>query len=238
MSRLPLIRWEAPGPYEVAFSTRRGGVSEGPFDSLNLGLLTGDDAEKVAENRARLCAAVGADPAELSFNRQVHGVGVRAADPSRRGRPGDALWSDVPGRALLALGADCLPVVIARAQGERPALAAAHVGWRGLLAGIVERAAAPIGPGFHAVVGPGIGPCCYEVGAEVAEPFRAQLGREVLKGRRLDLRRAAEIALLRAGASAVEHVGLCTACHPDLFFSFRRDGASTGSQGVIAYVAA
>ncbi len=236
MSGLPLIRWEAPGPYDVAFSSRLGGVSESPFDTLNLGRLTGDDSERVLENRRLLCEQVGVVPAELAFNRQVHGARVREAAPSASGKPGDAVWSDVPGRALLVFTADCLPVALARSSGS-PALALLHVGWRGLLAGIVERAAVLLGESFDAVIGPGIGPCCYEVGEEVAAPFRAAFGRDIVHGRRLDLWSSAERALRAAGAGRVERTDLCTACRPDLFFSHRRDGERTGRQGAIASVA-
>jgi hypothetical protein len=107
-----------------------------------------------------------------------------------------------------------------------------------LLEGITEAAVAALG-GDHmaAVIGPGIGPCCYEVGDEVAEPFRARFGPEVLHGRNLDLYAATEKALYAAGCGPVERVEMCTSCHPDLFFSHRRDGKRTGRQGVIARIA-
>ena len=138
---------------------------------------------------------------------------------------------------MVVFTADCLPVALARASGE-PGLAALHVGWRGLLTGIAERAAQALGAGtFTAVVGPGIGRCCYEVGEEVAGPFRTRFGPRVLDGSRLDLRAATEQALREAGAVAVDHVNLCTACRGDLFFSHRRDGSRTGRQGMLAHVA-
>lgn len=238
MADLPLIAWDAPGPYVAVFSTRLGGVSEAPFDTLNLGRLTGDDPERVMENRRRLCAEAGADLGQLIFSRQAHGADVREADPAGNGAPGDGLWSDVPGRPMLVFTADCLPVVLARADGDRPAIAALHVGWRGLLAGIVEAAAALLGgERLAAAIGPGIGPCCYEVGEAVAVPFQERFGLDIVDGGRLDLWAATELALAEAGAVAIERVDLCTTCHPDLFFSHRRDGARTGRQGAIAYVA-
>jgi YfiH family protein len=165
----------------------------------------------------------------------VHGPVVRRAES--RGEPGDGVWSDTPGEALLVFTADCLPVALARTDGARPAIAALHVGWRGLLGGIVENAAAALGAnGLAAVIGPGIGPCCYEVGDEVAQPFRERFGDGILKGRHLDLWSAAEHALRAVGAATVSRVDLCTACNPDLFFSHRRDGGRTGRQGLIAYV--
>jgi polyphenol oxidase len=231
-----LIRWDAPGPYTAAFSTRTGGVSVAPFDTLNLGRLTEDNPEHVAENRLRLCTAVGTDPQELRYGRQQHGPVVRRAEG--RGDPGDGLWTDTRGEPLLVFTADCLPIAIGRADGERPAIAALHVGWRGLLGGIVEAGAAALGPTtpLAAVIGPGIGPCCYEVGEEVAQPFRERFGQSIVSGRQLDLWSAAEQALSEAGVTTVSRLDLCTACNPELFFSHRRDGGHTGRQGLIAYV--
>jgi YfiH family protein len=234
---VPLLRWDGPGPYVVVFSTRLGGTSEAPFDSLNLGKLTEDVPERVAENRRRLCLAAGADASQLSFNRQVQGDTVNLADPISSGQLGDGLWTDVPGRPLLVFGADCLPVALAR-DGERPAIALLHVGWRGLLAGVVQAGAAALGGGrLHAAVGPGIGPCCFEVGDDVRGPFLARFGQHVLRGNRVDLWGAAEQALRSAGAVRVARADLCTVCHPQLFFSHRRDGAHTGRQGALAFVA-
>jgi YfiH family protein len=139
---------------------------------------------------------------------------------------------------MMLLTADCLPVAIARANGSPPALAVLHVGWRGLLAGIVENGVAGLGEGsLAAAVGPGIGPCCYEVGPEVTEPYKARFGPKVVEGRKLDLWRAVELALNEAGVTEVERTDLCTFCHPELFFSHRRDRGITGRQGVIAAVA-
>ena len=232
-----LIRWETAGPYEVAFSTRVGGVSGGPFASLNLGLLTADEPGNVEENRRRLCSEVRADPSRLALNRQVHGKLVHRAVPGARGEPGDGLWTDEAGLPMLAVVADCVPVAIARApaSGGKPALAVLHVGRMGLLAGIIEEAVLRIGNG-SAVVGPGIGPCCYEVGPEVMEPFVARFGTGVVRGRNLDLWSAAERTLRDAGLDSVERTDLCTACNPELFFSHRRDGGVTGRQGVVGYV--
>ncbi len=242
---MTLFPWEAPGPYRVAFSTRLGGVSQGPYASLNLGLLTADEPERVRENRRRLCEEVGADADTAAMAMQRHGARVARAD--RRGvtragadfEPCDGLWTDQPGEAVMLIAADCLPIALCRANGHgSPALAVLHVGWRGLLAGIVESGADALEGGpLAAAIGPGIGPCCYEVGAEVAEPFRERFGDDVLRGRNLDLGGAAERALREAGVESVEQTGLCTACRPDLFFSHRRDGGVTGRQGVIGYVA-
>jgi polyphenol oxidase len=235
MTELALLRWDAPGACTVAFSTRRGGVSEAPFDTLNLGRLTDDDPGRVVENRRRLCAELGTDHELLRHGRQVHGAAVRRA--AGTGQPGDGLWTDTPGEPLIVFTADCLPVAIARANGGPPAVAALHVGWRGLLAGIVENGVAALGGGpLAAAIGPGIGPCCYEVGDEVAAPFRERYGDDVVRDRRLDLWSAAERALNAAGIEDVSRTDLCTSCNPDLFFSHRRDAGRTGRQGMIAYV--
>jgi YfiH family protein len=239
---MKLFGWNAPGDYRVAFSTRRGGVSEGPFESLNLGILTADEPDRVVENRQRLCAAVGADPGTATMAWQVHGHRLAQADGPGIVTPGtvyercDGLWTDRPDRALVLLTADCFPVALARTSGS-PRLAVLHVGWRGLLAGIADAGVAAVGEnGIAAAVGPGIGPCCYEVGVEVAEPFRRAFGDDVVVERKLDLGLATERALLRAGCSSVERNGRCTSCEADLFFSHRRDHGRTGRQGVIAYI--
>jgi YfiH family protein len=231
-----VIEWSHDGA-RVAFTTRRGGVSEGPYASLNLGAATKDDPERVFENRRRAVAAIDGDPSTAAMAFQVHGATVLRPEPVGVDRPVerprcDGLWTDEPGRTLMLLTADCLPVALAR-DG---ALAVLHVGWRGLLAGIAAAGAEAIGGAEAAAIGPGIGPCCYEVGKEVAGPFRERFGDDVVSGRRLDLWTAAERALRAAGCARVERTDLCTACHPELFFSHRRDAGVTGRQGVVARV--
>ena len=241
MNAAEVIRWQAPGPYEVAFTTRRGGVSEGAFAALNLGLLTGDEPGRVVENRRRACEAVGTDAGRATMVRQQHGSTVVRADgrgiltPGTACQRGDGVWSDEPGQPIVTLTADCLPIALVRANGAAPRLAVLHVGWRGLLAGIVASGVRALAGGrLTAAVGPGIGPCCYEVGAEVAGPFRATFGTDVVRGGRLDLWTSAERALRAAGCEAVERTDLCTACDPARFFSHRRDNGRTGRQGVVA----
>jgi YfiH family protein len=235
-----LFEPELGAPYRVAFSTRLGGVSEGPYASLNLGILTDDDPERVVANRRRLAAGVGVDAETATMAWQVHGADVVRADGRGIARPGtelercDGLWTDEPGRGLMLLTADCLPVALARGNGT-PGLAVLHVGWRGLLAGIVPAGARALGGGpLRAAIGPGIGPCCYEVGDEVAAPFRERFGGDVVTGRKLDLAEATDRELRAAGAEAVERIGLCTSCEEELFFSHRRDRGVTGRQGVLA----
>jgi YfiH family protein len=234
---LELLRWDAPGPYDVVFSTRRGGVSEGPFASLNLGRKLGDVPERVDENRRRLCLEVGAELDRLALNYQRHTTQVNRAAAGRRGETGDGLWTDEPELPVLALGADCALVALARTNGDRPAVAVLHAGWKGLLAGIAEAGVAALGGRVAAIVGPTIGPCCYDVGEEVAVPFRARFGADVVSGRKLDLWTCTERALREAGCTSVERLDLCTACDPDRFFSYRRDGKPRGGHGVLARVA-
>ncbi|HEY3105381.1 MAG TPA: polyphenol oxidase family protein [Gaiellaceae bacterium] len=238
---MKLFEWQASGPYRVAFSTRLGGVSEGEFESLNLGILTDDDPDRVVENRKRLSRAVEADAETATMAWQRHGNVVTEAKPRgivERTIYGqcDGLWSDRRGQAMLLLTADCYPVAITRADGD-PGLCVLHVGWRGLLAGIVDSGATALGHGpLAAAVGPGIGSCCYEVGEEVAGPFRQRFGADVTVDGRLDLGLATERALHEAGVDSVERSAHCTSCEPELFFSHRRDSGRTGRQGVIAYI--
>jgi YfiH family protein len=197
----------------------------------------------VVENRRRLSAAVGADPETATMAWQVHGSVVTEAKP--RGilertvfERCDGLWSDRPGQAMALLTADCYPVAIAGVPDRgRVGLCVLHVGWRGLLAGIVESGVAALGQGaLRAAIGPGIGACCYEVGDDVLDPFRERFGSDITVDGKLDLAEATERALRRAGVEEVERSGHCTACEPGLFFSHRRDHGHTGRQGVIAYI--
>ena len=237
MADAELIRWDVPGPYRVAFSTRRGGVSEGPYASLNLGRRTGDDVECVDENRRILCSELGADADDLALNFQVHSAIVNRAEAGVRGESqGDALWTDVPGLPIAALAADCVPVVLAR-RGDEPAVAVAHAGWIGILAGVLEAATETLGGDLDAAIGPSAGPCCYEVGEDVAQPYRERFGEDIVAGGKLALWRAAELALNGAGVESVHRVDICTICNPDRFFSHRRNGKPRGVQGVVAVVA-
>jgi hypothetical protein len=236
MSRVELLRWDGPAGYEVAFSTRVGGVSEGAFASLNIGLLTDDERRRVEENRRRLYESAGADPERTVWPRQVHGARVLRA--VEQGREADGLWTDERGVALTVVTADCLPVALARTGGAHPAVALVHVGWRGLAAGIVAEARAALGAyPVAGVIGPGIGSCCYEVGEDVATPIEQVYGPGLYRNGRLDLPTATERALRAAGVARVDRLDACTACHPERFFSHRRDAGVTGRQGAIARVA-
>jgi purine-nucleoside/S-methyl-5'-thioadenosine phosphorylase / adenosine deaminase len=230
-----VYRWSVPG-CEVVFSTRQGGVSEGPFESLNLGRRTGDDVTHVDENRRRLCALLDTEEERLTVGFQTHSTVVNRAEAGSRGVPGDGLWTDEPEIPMLALGADCVLMALARNNGGPPALAVIHAGWRGLADGIVEATAQPLGTRMTAIVGPAIGPCCYEVGEDVANRFQAKFGRKIVRRGKLDLWTAAEQAARSAGATAVERLDLCTRCRSDLFFSERRTGRPRGTQGVLGLV--
>ena len=224
----------------AAFTTRAGGVSEGPFESLNLGLLTGDERTAVAENRSRTAAALGIDPRSVLSGHQVHGAVLQSrdlpAEPNGFAEPGAPL-AEADGQTTTAAGlvpavlvADCLPVAVSGPGG----VAMLHCGWRGLAAGIVAAGIAAVA-GEAAAIGPGIGPCCYEVGDEVLESF-AGLGQGIADGRMLDLAEVARRLLAEAGVEAIESAGLCTHCNPDLFFSHRRDGGETGRQAGFAWL--
>src|SRR2546430_9151948 len=154
---VPLIRWDVPGPYTVACSTRRGGVRDGSFESLNLGRKTRDKPESVDENRRRLSEAVGVEPERLALNRQVHGTTVNRAEAGERGKDGDGLWTDEPGVPMLAFTADCLPIALARVNGI-PGLALLHAGRLGLLDRIVPAGVAALRGALVAVRGQRGGP--------------------------------------------------------------------------------
>jgi YfiH family protein len=216
----------------AAFSTRLGGVSGAPFDSLNLGILTDDERDSVIENRRRLSAALGLTPERIAIGRQVHGAELQmlgaAQSPSPFAEPGAAVpevdghVTSEPGLAALVFVADCLPIALAGPAG----VAMLHCGWRGLAAGIVAAGAAAVGA-TDAAIGPGIGACCYEVGDEVLDAF-ADLGPGIGSDRMLDLAEVARRLLERAGVERVETAGLCTSCEEELFFSHRRDRGRTG----------
>ena len=234
------FRIDLPGA-QVLFSTREGGVSEGPYESLNLGLLTGDDRQRVLANRRVLADAAGVSPEQVAMGWQVHGNDVTEwegpdpdcafLDPQGGHLKVDGHVTRELGLGLLVLVADCLPVAIA---GEG-AVAMVHCGWRGLAGGLIGRAVERIDGGapLAAAVGPGIGQCCYEVGEDVLSAFSAYEG--VADGRMLDLRAIADAQLRAAGIERVEHVDLCTSCRPDLFFSHRRDDGVTGRQGGVVW---
>jgi YfiH family protein len=244
------VRWlEADlGGARAAFSTRLGGVSAPPFGSLNLGILTADDRDAVPENRLRLARALSLEPERVAFALQVHGTRLidHGTDASRshgsfqatgnREDPRDGLTEAdghvvrEPGLAPLVFVADCLPVALHGPRG----LAMVHAGWRGLAGGILGAAATAVGAN-RAAIGPGIGPCCYDVGEDVLSAF-SSLGEGIAEKRMLDLPEVARRLLADAGVGRVEAAGLCTSCEEALFFSHRRDHGRTGRQAGIAWL--
>ena len=241
-AELPLLRSDRlPPGFVHGFTTRAGGISEGPFGALNLGAKWGDDPARVRENRRRLFRAAGVE--RLYSATQVHGSEVVAlapqADPEEiAGRHADALCAAAPGLALAIYSADCIALLFC--DPKTGAIAAAHAGWRGTAAGIARATVSALGRAFgarpedlHVALGPSIGPCCFEVGPEVAEKFapafvRSGAGRS---GRAtVDLRAANRAALIEAGVPET-HIDAdppCTGCEPARFFSYRRDGRQTG----------
>jgi YfiH family protein len=235
------VRWleaELPGA-SAAFSTRIGGVSESPYEALNVAILTGDERERVRENRRRLAAALVRSAEGVVMGRQVHGNEVRRhdgpqepqvyAEVVRSPDEVDAHATSNPDLTPLVMVADCLPVALVGPGG----VAMAHCGWRGLAGGILAEAAGAV-EAEAAAVGPGIGPCCYEVGEEVLSRFADVEG--VATGRMLDLTAIATTLLDQAGVASVESSGLCTSCNPELFYSHRRDGERTGRQAGLVWL--
>jgi len=221
----------------VVFTTRRGGISRGPYASLNLGRFTDDDAAAVHRNRQMLEGRLGV---RFAYARQVHGARVQRilGPPAQLPSPGEAdgQATALAGVAPLVLTADCLPVALA---GEG-AVAMLHAGWRGLQAGVIAEGVAALRElgalgSLAAAIGPGAGPCCYEVGDEVRAAF-ADDGDGVRRGRNVDLKAIARRQLEHAGVGEVHDVGLCTICSPSLFYSHRRDGGVTGRQAGIAWL--
>jgi polyphenol oxidase len=245
----PLLVSEAiPRPFAHGFTTRAGGVSAPPFDSLNLGMSWGDARQNVLENRRRLAAAAGARALYLAL--QVHGAAVarvRAGDqPAAVARNEvDALVTDLPGAAVAVFTADCVPLLMADARTG--ACAAVHAGWRGVVGKVATATVIALGREFggraedlRVALGPAIGRCCFEVGPEVAAAFQTrfpQADREGVVLERpagklhVDLRLALRRELETAGvpALAIDVAEACTRCDPaGRFYSYRRDGTRTG----------
>ena len=231
------------------FSTRRGGVSTGYLESLNLGVHRGDDWKNVYENYRRLGAAVGFTPEQTVFTHQTHtdivarvgaadrGWGLfREVEPER-----DGICTNEPGVALVCFAADCTPILLH--DPVRHAVAAVHAGWRGTALGIVKRCVEHMNREFgtipadlEAAIGPCIGPCCFETDCNVPEAMLDALGEEALplirrSGEKYypDLKRINTLWLRRAGVRKIDLSCDCTKCQPDRFWSHRYHGAARGS---------
>lgn len=223
-----MIELEIAGA-RVVFTTRRGGFSEPPYESLNIGRLTEDGPSIVERNIAAVSEKIEAS--SIQFLRQVHGNEIHVADQIAAEMPeADAAITSRPGLALAATGADCPPVALG--DGERVAII--HCGWRPVAAGLIEKVAQSFDDGFLAAIGPGICQRHFEVGPEVIEQI-GETAQANVDGRQLDLRGVISDRLRAAGAGQVADVDRCTYCEPDEFYSYRRDGGSTGRQAGIVW---
>jgi polyphenol oxidase len=233
--------WPVPAQVGALMTTRAGGISKAPFDSLNIGVAVGDDPAAVAHNRRVVAETIAARPVYL---RQVHGACVIEIEA-------DAAFTTVPGIACAIQVADCLPVLFADTQGR--AVGAAHAGWRGLAAGVLERtaqavcAAAACEPAaLCAWLGPCIGPRAFEVGADVleavghppagSERFVSALRADGSPAWRADLAGLARDRLAGIGVSSISAAGWCTVEDASRFFSFRRDTRMGRSGRMVALV--
>ena len=231
-----------------AYTTRLGGVSPRPYSTLNLQLKDGEDrGNRVAMNRQLLADVLDVNVTRFVTADQVHGDTVTVVDTPGHVPACDALITTTRQLPLLILVADCLPVVIADPTGK--AVAAVHCGWRGVAAGIAVKAARQVAEiagcpvqDLKVGIGPGIGPCCFAVHEDVTAPLAAAVPTgpsPIERGGRLFVDLAGTlVAQLQAEGIAVDAAGqTCNACHPEMFYSFRRDSGKTGRQGVLVWLA-
>jgi len=228
--------------------TRLGGVSQGHLSSLNVGASVGDNPEAVAENYRRLFAALDLSRHDRVTVRQVHGSTVMRIGAGQRGQivgEADAMISDTPGLILMQRFADCVPILLWDAR--RRAIGLAHAGWRGTLLGIAREVTRAMMEAFGSRpddlavgLGPGIGPCCYQVGAEIAPAVNAAfphgdgvLIRQADGSYHLDLWEANRQQLAALGVEQIQVSNLCTACHTAEFYSHRAEKGKTGRFGVV-----
>ena len=245
---LTIPEWEKLG-VKIGFSSREHGVSDSPFESLNLGLHVGDDRDKVLENRLKWFSEWNTSPKEVVVGQQVHGTQVYWVNPEDAGRGSTCLDSAIPlvdalvtdtNVALMAFFADCVPVYFFNPVIKT--IGIAHAGWKGTIGKIVQavldRMAQAGGKPEDclAAIGPGIGPCCYEIDDSVAGKVRAVFGESTLikptkPGKyMLDLWGLNKVQLIKAGIleENISICSLCTSCNSDAFFSYRRDEGQTG----------
>lgn len=231
--------WPAPRRVRAFVTTRAGGVSEGEYASMNLGMSSGDDPERVARNRALVRSHLPGEPLWLA---QVHGTAV-VKPGSVPGLRADASVAGAPGDVCVVLTADCMPVLLATAKGDK--VGVAHAGWRGMAAGVIENAIAALQTQPAEVIawmGPAIGPDAFEVGPEVREAFVADDGGadSAFKSHRpgkymADLYALARRRLARAGVTQVHGGGYCTFHEAERFFSYRRVQKS-GRMGAFIWI--
>ncbi|MEJ1376977.1 MAG: peptidoglycan editing factor PgeF [Candidatus Sedimenticola sp. (ex Thyasira tokunagai)] len=227
--------WPAPTRVRALTTTRRGGCSRAPYESLNLGTHVGDNPERVANNRALLRQQQGL-PADPLWLEQVHGCAVAECSSNERDLPiiADAAFSDRPDKVCAVMTADCLPLLLCNRSGTK--VAAVHAGWRGLAAGVIEAAVNRFdepGESILAWLGPAIGPECFEVGGEVRERFLSidqQNEAAFQKGApghwQADIYKLARIRLGNRGIGFIAGGDYCTVSDSDRFFSYRRDGVT------------
>ena len=244
--------FEAAGGVAHGFSTRLGGVSEGIYATLNLGMNRGDAPDRVRENYRRFCAAIGADMGNIVCASQVHGDTVRTVTAADLGigldepEPwqADGLVTDIPGVTLAVYSADCLPILLY--DPVRRVVGAVHAGWRGTALGIAAKAVERMVDCYGcdrldilAAVGPGISKCCFETHEDVPNAMTSALSTAVLRHIKIkengkfavDLKAINAMRLEQAGLDP-DHIAvstLCTACHPEMFWSHRKLGTSRGS---------
>ena len=213
-----------PEGAKVWFFTRLGGVSERPYDSLNVSKKVGDRAAAVEENLSIIKEAMGGQSS--AWVRQVAGEEVVGVSGAGFAGEADALVTSEEDLCLAVAVADCVPVALV---GQR-SVGMVHSGWRGTLSGIAGKAVREMGEagGIRAYVGPCIRGCCYEVSEELAEEFARKFGPEVVSGRYLSLPAAIRTDLERSGVGEIHDLGLCSGCRPDLFYSHRKQGPLTG----------
>jgi len=224
-----------PVRIKSGFTTRLGGISLPPFDSLNLGTRTSDSAESVRANYSLLYKYINVEKKNTALMGQVHSAAIRIVDRGGLYNETDGILTATPGVLLGVRTADCVPLILH--DPVRNVIGAVHCGWRPIVSEIVERSTELMRSGWgtdpadiKAVLGPSIGPCCYAVGMEVAERFHVSAIREWKGAIRADLRQEILERLVACGLkkSRIELFPDCTACNPVLYFSYRRDGVKSG----------
>jgi YfiH family protein len=212
-----------PEGARIWFFTRRGGVSKGPYDSLNVSTKVDDDPAAVEKNRSLIREAMDGRPS--AWVRQVHADGVARVSGAGFAGEADAIVTEEQGFSLVVAVADCAPVALVAERG----VGMVHSGWRGTLSGVAGKTARKLGGAqVRAYIGPCIRDCCYEVSEDLAEEFAREYGPAVVSGRYLSLPAAIRADLERVGVEEIHDLELCTGCRPDLFYSHRKQGPLTG----------
>ncbi|OIO84647.1 MAG: hypothetical protein AUK32_08400 [Candidatus Aquicultor secundus] len=240
----------------VVFTTRRGGVSTDPYASLNLAFHVGDNPDNVIKNRDIVCRRLGLDAARMVCAEQVHGAEVAVIGKFEAGRGAVSLKDSVPGVDALITAdpfipltlffADCVPVVLV--EPNKRVISVVHAGWRGMYGEVIGNSIRMMvstygvhPSNFTAFIGPAIGGCCYQVGADVAEKFSHKFTHTAswLNGTTLHLKELSKLQLIENGippGNIYRCDGCCSSCRNDLFFSYRADGGTTGRQAAIAAI--